>query len=135
MGFKRNLQINQNDYASVDIAAWSFTKRKVKQMSVILHAACPYTSEDYSSVSRLPLSLGLYPDNTPVVDLEDAWNHAQGEFKAIEIHALSIPEKKQYGIYYHFPILQAPFSPALMCCQIHLVLQQFLKLQQCLQSY
>lgn len=61
-------------------------------MSVILHAARPYTTEDYSSVSRLPLSLGLYPDNTPVVDLEDAWNHAGGEFKAIEIHALSIQD-------------------------------------------
>lgn len=38
------------------------------------------------------LDLGLYPDNTPVVDFEEAWNESHGKFKAIVIRALSIQD-------------------------------------------
>lgn len=61
-------------------------------MSVILYAARPWTGEGYTSQSRLPLSLGLYPDNTPVVNFGDAWDKAQGEFKAILVRPNSMQE-------------------------------------------
>lgn len=61
-------------------------------MSVTLYAANPFTTDNFVTSGRLPLSLGLYPDNTPVVDLEEAWNRAQGEFSAILIQALSIQD-------------------------------------------
>lgn len=38
------------------------------------------------------LDLGLYPDNTPVVDFEEAWNESAGRFRAIVIRALSIQD-------------------------------------------
>jgi ribose-phosphate pyrophosphokinase len=41
---------------------------------------------------KTEITLGLYPDNTPVVDLEDAWNVNGGSFKAILVRPNSMQE-------------------------------------------
>jgi ribose-phosphate pyrophosphokinase len=41
---------------------------------------------------KYEIQLGLYPDNTPVVDLEEAWNGAAGSFKAILVRPNSMQE-------------------------------------------
>lgn len=63
-------------------------------MSITLFAEHRFTlsREDFTSTDQLPVSLGLYPDNTPVVNLEDAWNKAGGKFKAILVRPNSMQE-------------------------------------------
>lgn len=53
-------------------------------MSVILYGR--------ASGKKYQLDVGLYPDNTPVVDLREAWDGEGGKFRAIIIRALSIQD-------------------------------------------
>ena len=64
-------------------AAWWLTT-KGKQVSIQLVA--------FGERTDRKLDLGLYPDNTPVVNLEKAWNKAGGKFKAIVIRPRSMQE-------------------------------------------
>jgi ribose-phosphate pyrophosphokinase len=41
---------------------------------------------------KYELDLGLYPDNTPVVNFEDAWNQAGGKFRAVLVRPNSLQE-------------------------------------------
>jgi ribose-phosphate pyrophosphokinase len=41
---------------------------------------------------NFPLSMGLYPDNTPVVDFHKAWDGCHGDFRSILIRGSSIQE-------------------------------------------
>lgn len=63
-------------------------------MSITLFSETRFmlNKEDFTSTDKLPINLELYPDNTPVVDLEDAWTKAGGQFKAILVRPNSMQE-------------------------------------------